>query len=67
MKTKLNGSVDRLAEALRDVVSEAVDEKLEERLEPIRKDMEQQGMLLRAMAKTMLPEDALADAQKEQP
>lgn len=54
---KLNGSVDRPAEALRDVVSEAVDEKLE----PIQRDLEQQGILIRAIAKTIIPDEAMTD------
>ena len=64
--SKLNGSVDRLAEALRDVVVEAVDERVEERLAPIQRELAQHGVLLRAIARNILPEDALADVRDEE-
>ena len=79
MSDKLNGSVERLAEALRDVITEAVDEAVDRKLEPVNARLDklecrfdkldgtvkQHGILLRAMAHHMLPEEVLAELGEE--
>ena len=63
--TKLNGSVDRLAEALRDVVREAVAEEVERTVKPTLQQhgetLAQHGILLRALAHQLLPKETLAE------
>ena len=65
-----NGAGDRLAAALRDVVTDAVAETTAAELAPIRTDLDQlaaaldqQGMLLRSLAANLLPAEVLADAE----
>ena len=72
MSEKPNGSVDRLAEALRDVITEAVDESVDRKLEPVKEDvaeLKEDGrtnrILLRAMARHMLPKEVLAELGEE--
>ena len=65
MSSKLNGSVDQLANALRDVISEAVEEKMEEKIDPLRKEVKQNNMLLRAMARQTLPPEVFEGFQED--
>ena len=69
---KLNGSVERLAEAFRDVVTEAVEEAVDRKIDPIRQEvkqhsaiLEQHSVLLRAMAHTILPKEVMAELDRD--
>ena len=62
--SKLNGSVERLAHALRDVVRECVAEAiepLEKDVSSLKRDVAQQGMLLRSIADVILKDKPESD------
>ena len=63
----LNGSVERLAIALRGVITESVEDAVESKVAPLRKEVAQQGqilhqhgMLLRGIDRAVLPPEAVA-------